>query len=161
MRVRQRAGACVEGGQCEVRCWEGGEVGCEFDGLCCHLPLGDLRRWSCWRARAVNRLAGGVFHTELAFMKNTRTALPTAPPGPPWRMEKDAWQASSLFVNLNCSRSLTPEGNFAETAALAKGEGWAEGGWEGGEEGKDSVALLKVIWISVFGQLISPILGRR
>ena len=27
--------------------------------------------------------------------------------------------------------------------------------------GKDSVALLKVIWISVFGQLISPILGGR
>lgn len=33
--------------------------------------------------RAVNRPAGGVFHTELAFMKNTGTALPTAPPGPP------------------------------------------------------------------------------
>lgn len=32
---------------------------------------------------AVNRPAGGVFHTELAFMKNTGTALPTAPPGPP------------------------------------------------------------------------------
>lgn len=32
---------------------------------------------------AVNRPAGGVFHRELAFMKNTRTALPTAPPGPP------------------------------------------------------------------------------
>lgn len=76
---------------------------------------------------AVNRPAGGVFHTELAFMKNTGTALPTAPPGPPWRMEKDAWQASSLFVNLNCSRSLTPEGNFAETAGPAKGEG--EEGW--------------------------------
>lgn len=72
---------------------------------------------------AVNRPAGGVFHTELAFMKNTGTALPTAPPGPPWRMEKDAWQASSLFVNLNCSRSLTPEGNFAETAGPAKGGG--------------------------------------
>lgn len=76
---------------------------------------------------AVNRPAGGVFHRELAFMKNTRTALPTAPPGPPWRMEKDAWQASSLFVNLNCSRSLTPEGNFAETAGPAEREG-EEGG---------------------------------
>lgn len=32
---------------------------------------------------AVNRPAGGVFHRELAFMKNTRTALPTVPPGPP------------------------------------------------------------------------------
>lgn len=32
---------------------------------------------------AVNRPAGGVFHTGLAFMKNTGTALPTAPPGPP------------------------------------------------------------------------------
>lgn len=32
---------------------------------------------------AVNRPAGGVFHRELAFMKNTRTALPTAPPGTP------------------------------------------------------------------------------
>lgn len=115
---------------------------------------------------AVNRPAGGVFHTELAFMKNTGTALPTAPPGPPWRMEKDAWQASSLFVNLNCSCSLTPEGNFAETAGPAKGEG--EEGWRkkrrrrGGEgRGKDNVALLKVIWISVFGQMISLILGGR
>lgn len=81
---------------------------------------------------AVNRPAGGVFHRELAFMKNTRTALPTAPPGPPWRMEKDAWQASSLFVNLNCSRSLTPEGNFAETAGTVEGEGGEEGGRGGG-----------------------------
>lgn len=32
---------------------------------------------------AVNRPAGGVFHRELAFMKNTGMALPTAPPGPP------------------------------------------------------------------------------
>ena len=45
--------------------------------------------------------------------------------------------------------------------------GRAERGEEEEEEearrggGKDSVALLKVIWISVFGQLISPILGGR
>lgn len=32
---------------------------------------------------AVNRPAGGVFHSELAFMKNTGMALPTAPPAPP------------------------------------------------------------------------------
>lgn len=88
----------------------------------------------------VNRPAGGVFHTELAFMKNTRTALLTAPPGPPWRMEKDAWQASSLFVNLNCSRSLTPEGNFVERAGPAEGEG-KEGSQRGaGEEGRGRTA---------------------
>lgn len=44
--------------------------------------------------------------------------------------------------------------------------GVAEGGGqiverEGAEVWKDMVALLKVIWISVFGQLISPTLGGR
>lgn len=118
-------------GEYEVGCCE---VGWEFDGLRCHLPLCDLRCRGCWRARGSKQAGRGVFHTELAFMKNTGTALPTAPPSPPWRMEKDAWQASSLFVNLNCSRSLTPEGNFAETAGPAEGEGKEGRGRGGGGE---------------------------
>lgn len=71
------------GGGNEARCWEGSYVGWEFDGLHCHLPHCDLRWRGADEHGAVNRPVGGVFHTELAFMKNTRTALPTAPPEPP------------------------------------------------------------------------------
>jgi len=75
-------------------------------------------------------------------MKNTGDAAMAAPPGP-WRMEEDAWQASSLFVNLNCSRSLTPEGNFAETAG---GEEEEEEEEEEGQRGTPEGYLVLCIW---------------
>ena len=49
---------------------------------------------------------------------------------PGWWMVKDAWQASSLFVNLNCSCSLTLEAIFKDSGRQ-----------------KDSTAFLKVIQV--------------